>query len=397
MTTRLHLSALLSQALVAYTIEFDNEFEHRTTHQTTVGTGAGSRGPWLVSQVMWENVMRHLGDEGDEGGDGVSIEDLHARARTTHDSLSGLQRWGYVVVEPAATRVGEGGQGGQGGRVRRAGGRHGDDLVRPTRAGRIARETWRPLAADIEERWRERFGEGSIEAMRASLQAVVDQFDVDLPLYLPIVYPTQNGKAEIFAPATAPGPGTESDATPGRLDLSALLARTLLHFTLDFEGQSRISLPISANTLRVLGGSGAGPGVRVRDLPGLTGVSKEANAMAVGFLERRGCVVTEADPSATRGKIVRLTAKGQAAQDKYRRLLAATREQWDQRFGPARMETLLTSLVEVVGEEDDEPRRSRLLAGMKPYPDGWRASVRSPGTLPHYPMVLHRGGYPDGA
>jgi hypothetical protein len=27
----------------------------------------------------------------------------------------------------------------------------------------------------------------------------------------------------------------------------------------------------------------------------------------------------------------------------------------------------------------------------------WRASVPNPETLPHYPMVLHRGGYPDGS
>jgi hypothetical protein len=32
-----------------------------------------------------------------------------------------------------------------------------------------------------------------------------------------------------------------------------------------------------------------------------------------------------------------------------------------------------------------------------PYPENWRDSVRPPITLPHYPMVLHRGGYPDGS
>jgi hypothetical protein len=40
------------------------------------------------------------------------------------------------------------------------------------------------------------------------------------------------------------------------------------------------------------------------------------------------------------------------------------------------------------------PPRSRLLfRGLEPHPDGWRASVRKPNTLPHYPMVLHRGGF----
>ena len=38
-----------------------------------------------------------------------------------------------------------------------------------------------------------------------------------------------------------------------------------------------------------------------------------------------------------------------------------------------------------------------LSGGLEPYPDNWRASVRRPATLPHFPMVLHRGGYPDGS
>ena len=39
----------------------------------------------------------------------------------------------------------------------------------------------------------------------------------------------------------------------------------------------------------------------------------------------------------------------------------------------------------------------RLYAGLEPYPDGWRARLPQPVTLPHYPMTLHRGGYPDGS
>ena len=39
----------------------------------------------------------------------------------------------------------------------------------------------------------------------------------------------------------------------------------------------------------------------------------------------------------------------------------------------------------------------RLYAGLEPYPDGWRARVPPPATLPHFPMTLHRGGYPDGS
>src|ERR1017187_3716991 len=90
-----------------------------------------------------------------------------------------------------------------------------------------------------------------------------------------------------------------------RPDLSVLLAKVLLMFTIDFERDSNLSLPTSANSLRVLDETG----VRVRDLPRLTGVSKEAIAMSVGLLSRLGCVVVEPDPTASRGKVVRLTAK----------------------------------------------------------------------------------------
>ena len=108
--------------------------------------------------------------------------------------------------------------------------------------------------------------------------------------------------------------------------MSVLLSQVLLRFTIDFEGESRISLPISANTLRVLEGRARdgrdGVAVRVRDLPALTGVSKEANSMALGFLERHECAVPEPDPSGGRGKVIRLTPKGQKAQAKYRRAAA---------------------------------------------------------------------------
>jgi DNA-binding MarR family transcriptional regulator len=211
---------------------------------------------------------------------------------------------------------------------------------------------------------------------------------MELPDYLPLVFPTQNGRAEIperkGSAAVATGTGTHSD-------LSALLSQVLLSFTVDFERESTISLPISANTLRVLNESG----VRVRELPHLTGVSKEANSMSAGFLERHGCVVVEADPSASRGKVVRLTSKGRKAQDKYRRTLGATEEHWVEEFGEDRVVQLLQSLERLVGEPNGQ--RSPLLEGLQPYPEGWRALVRRPDTLPHYPMVLHRGGYPDGS
>jgi hypothetical protein len=57
---------------------------------------------------------------------------------------------------------------------------------------------------------------------------------------------------------------------------------------------------------------------------------------------------------------------------------------------------------------DGDPPWPLISAGLVPDPDGWRANppyarltqamIADPaGTLPHYPMVSHRGGYPDGS
>src|SRR5215475_14031414 len=88
------LATLLSQILVAFTIEFDNEAEHRLPHRTTAhGSSAENapHGPWLVSMVMWFNCMQHLGDGQ------IEPSELERRARTP-TNLHGMQRWGYIVV-----------------------------------------------------------------------------------------------------------------------------------------------------------------------------------------------------------------------------------------------------------------------------------------------------------
>src|SRR5260370_1709590 len=55
----LSVSALLSQALVAFTIEFDNESEHRLPHRTTnFGASSHGDGAWLLPLVIWDNSIR---------------------------------------------------------------------------------------------------------------------------------------------------------------------------------------------------------------------------------------------------------------------------------------------------------------------------------------------------
>jgi len=89
------------------------------------------------------------------------------------------------------------------------------------------------------------------------------------------------------------------------------VSRVPLAFALEFERESDLSLAISANVIRLLNEEG----LRVYDLPHLSGVSKEAIAMSLGFLGKGRYVVVEPDPTASRAKLVRLTPKGREAQD----------------------------------------------------------------------------------
>ena len=314
------------------------------------------------------------------GADGVPLHEVDDLARITN--LAGLQRWGYVKVgpDPADERPAP---------PRR------DWIVRPTRAGRRAQAMWEPLAGIIEDRWRARFGGPAIIAMRDALQALATQLGAGLPRYLPVV------KDQMFADVARVRPRPPTGGVSSA-DLSVFLSQVLLAFMLDFERESAVSLAIGANTLRVL----TEQGVRVRELPYLTGVSKEALSMAAGILTRRSWAVVEPDPAASRGKLIRLTPRGRSAQEEYIRLLGDVEQRWRARFGPAPIDALRRSLLSVIGQADDG--RPRLSLGLRPYPDGWRARspylrqttavLDDPGAaLPRYPMVLHRGGWPDGS
>ncbi len=326
------VTTLLSQALVAYTIELDNEFEHRMPHRTTRHGASGAKGaPWLVSLAMWCNCMRYVGDEG------ITVGELQWRAGTG-TNVDGMRRWGYVTVEP-------------------------DEVLRPTHAGRRAQDVWRPLFAEVDERWQQRFG-SAIAGLRSALTPLAG---AGLPDCLPILRHGLVGQVVERTP-----PGREGADVP----LVTLLARVALRVALEFERESALSLAVSQNVLRVLGQDGR----RLRDLPGLTGVSRAAVDVSVALLAKQGHAVIE--PAPDRGRQIRLTTSGQSAHDATRRML----DRAERRAGA---EDLRAALEPMSGEQ--------LRQGMTPHPDNWRAEVKPPSTLPHYPMVLHRGGFPDGS
>jgi DNA-binding MarR family transcriptional regulator len=373
------LSTLLSQLLIAFTIEFDNEFEHRMPHRTTSFTSVADRGAWLGSMVLWANAMRLIPETG------ITVGELERQARTDKLQLPGLERWGYISVTPGAAGSGKKPS------PRNA-------VVRPTAIGRKAQEVWRSLAQEIEERWRTRFGKDEIDALRGALTAVLGKIDLEMPEYLPIL-----GYALFSEILLEDAAAIHSEQAIAAMNLSALLAKVLLAYTIEFEFEfdRTISLPVAANVLRLL----SEQGVRVADLARLSSIAKEGVAFATGWLQRTGFATIESDPK-VKGKLIRLAAKGQRAQRAYLRRVEFVEKSWQERFSVAKIAGLRESLMAVLHKtEDGQPL---LAQGLMPYPDGWRARkpyetrtlafINDPaGALPHQPMVLHRGGYPDGS
>jgi hypothetical protein len=356
----LPLVGQLSAAHVAFTIELDNAAEARMAHQTTAGQrrGEARRGPWLTSVAMYDTCLRWLVD-----GE-ATVAEVRERART-RTNLDGVRRWGYVTID---------GRGAGDGRQTAAPA----SVLALTRSGARACEVWQALDDEIERRWRARFGAGAVDRLRDALQAVLDGADelAQLPDTLPILGHGLFSEVGDLSPA------------PPRPGLRALLARVLLGLIVDYERAVKLSLPVAVNTLRLLDGDGG----RVSDLPRLSGVSKEAHAMALGLLERAACVEVW---SAQRRRMVRLSDRGANAR---RRALQRVRDRegrWCTRVGSACIDELRAAVGAVAG--DGTRAGSPLFAGLQPLEGAWRAQARSPERLPWCPMVLHRGGWPDGA
>jgi hypothetical protein len=337
------LTTLLSWAWIAHTIEVDNAFE-------AAGSARVGR-HFRISLPMWTNGLRFIEE------DGITVDELRARARAACN-IGGLERWGWISV------------GDVGGTRRDGYGSHrgvkGDTVLRPTRAGAYARRLWPRALDNVEDRWRTRFGGEVVDMLRAALLAVV----TPMPWAPPETHPSDGFHTQIVE---------GGDTVDAERPLVVLLGQVLTAYTRDYEQRVRISLPLGANFLRVIDSDV----VRVRDLPALSGISKEGVAMATGYLRRHDLATAVAE------RAVGLTPAGLDALNGYRHWAA-----WAKDAG------LRRALGDVIAQ------RSALSAGLVP-PDGcWRGErpyltqtkrlLASPtDALPWHPMVLHRGGWPD--
>jgi hypothetical protein len=361
------LSVELSRLLLAFTIEVDNEFEHRMA-------AAIAERPFRVSLVMWSNFLRVVGD-------GIAVGELPAAAGLPKtrvlSTLGGMERWRYIFVAPPGAKKPPA--------TKRDGYGSAQALkpewsVRPTAVGSAAREIWPAVLPEIEARWRSRFGAVEVAELRDACSQLPT---APLPEYLPVVTGTNGMVSEVVAPAGAP-----SDPLP----LSGVLAQALLEYTLAFERAAPLSLPLAETVVRALG-DGA---LDVRELPAAAAVSPEAISMALTFLRKRGYAKGE--------KVVRLTGAGRTANEESPAAHALVEEAWG--GDRVTLKRLRAASRAILVQRDGT--RCRLALGLEPYPEGWRASGKYAAQtkavladpcsgLPRHPLVLHRGGWPDGS
>lgn len=346
----LPLPTLLSQALVAFTIEADHLFECRMPHCTTESRTRGEpiAGPWLISMPFWANCLKHVEAEGMTLGALLDRELI--AGRFLQGSNPGLVRWGYLrlVAGTASSK-----------KLDR------EWTVAPTREGRLAQRTWAPLPAEVDARWIERWPE--VAALRAALERLAVTADRELPDHLPV-----NGghDGRVTLPRRPPRP-------TANLDVGTLLAKALLLFTLEVEATSPVALVHSANVLRPLAD---GP-ILQGDLPRAMGVAKETVAVMTGQLRREGLVTVSGS------KEVAITDAGRQAAAEADETVAGVEAGW-----PSELRARLEPLV-----GDGSVAGSALAEAIRPPEGTWRHRRPRPQTLPHHPVISHRGGYPDGS
>lgn len=155
---QLPLSALLSQALIAYTLEFDRLLAAKCK------VFEWKQSP--PSLAMWSNILRFVGERGVEERELPELSGISKPA--VHISVACLERHGWVKVD-AGTKV-----------------------VRLTPRGRKIAKLWRSTLQEMEDQWSEQYGRSGVASLRASLEKISKGLSSSLPFF-PIALPNRGG------------------------------------------------------------------------------------------------------------------------------------------------------------------------------------------------------------
>lgn len=295
------LPALLTHALVAFTRDYEGS-------------------PDVPRLVVFSNMLRVIDDNG------VDIKALPGLARISQRAvrvaLRDLERDGWLTVKPVKKTKGL-------------------KIARLTAAGQRARDAGHAQIGSIEQDWPARYGKKRIGDLRAWLQALVRQIDVELPHY-----PTGYGQGDSSftggnyvaadpGPPRIPGHGEEwpivlrndPDAV-STLPLPALLSQALVAFTIDYDSDTESvfgGLGGAVTFFRFVGDAGMplGEASQIGDVIG-TGRSN---------LERHRLVDVEPGKPHGAGRLVTLTSRGKRVRDGYPGRVAEIEQNWRANHG----------------------------------------------------------------
>lgn len=330
-----NLASLISQVLVAYTVEFDNAFE--------LQMGARGFPSARLSLILWARLIRFISENG------IAVDELRAQipgaSEAIKHQLGCLERWRFIVLQnkPDGERASIASLRDEPDREKRDGwgsgrGIRGDWTVRLTRKGLAAKEAWPPLFDEIDRRWEARFGKKHISRLRQLLDSLASGVKGD-----------SEGK--------------------GGLPLPGLLAQALDAFAKEFDRRSSVPLWLCANPIRVLGKEP----ISVAELPRLTGSSPET--CGIGW-QLKPFIVVESDAKRGRGKRVRLSPRGLQAQREYHRLVSEIEAGWEGQLKEGQFQELREFLTGMFTAPDGQ--RPPIALGLVPPPGVARAGADAP-------------------
>lgn len=299
------LPVLLSHALCAF----------RDGYRQAVGEDLS-----LPSMGLWANVLRAIPDAG------LDRRELPARTvlslRGMRAVLRDLERRRWLTSDKQGRGV---------------------HLLRLTASGRQARDAGPRLVANVERRWRRRFGTGEVAALHTALADIARQFDVCWPWSLTGYGPgdasvTGGGHVPgVVGPPRIPPHGADwpvvlrkGGGAARRPPLPALLSEVLAAFTMDYEWDAfgyGAGLWSTSNLLQFVKASGMA----------LEEAAARGDVRGNGKsgLERHLVVVVESGKPGDGSRRVHLTPKGQRARDSHAYLVEAVEQDWQRRYGKA--------------------------------------------------------------